>query len=72
MSQETKDFMLLCWLQDAGQEDQEQVQVAWLGAELRVTWREAQFKAEMAESRRRIWEDSHSQGAAGTVRSWLQ
>lgn len=38
VNQETKNFMLLFWLQDMAQKDQEQVQVTWLGAELKVTW----------------------------------
>lgn len=66
-SQETKDCMLLCWLQNVDWEDKEPVQVTCLGAELGVTWQEAQIKAEMAEGSRKIWEDSCSQGTPSTV-----
>jgi len=67
IGQETKDFMLPGWLRDVDQEDQEQVQVTWPGAERGVSWQEAQIRAEMAERGRKIWEDSYSQGTPGTI-----
>ncbi|RMC11544.1 hypothetical protein DUI87_11664 [Hirundo rustica rustica] len=46
------------WYEDVGQDEQEQVQVIWLGTERRVTRQEAQIKAETSARRRKILEDS--------------
>lgn len=58
VSQETRISCLLCCLRDVGQEQQEQVQVIWLGTERRVTWQEAQIMAETSGRRRKVLEDS--------------